>query len=56
MMVFFDIDGTLLDHKNAEFMGVKLFYQNYRNFFGMDFNEFYSLWCKLSEKNFEKNI
>lgn len=54
MMVFFDIDGTLLDHKSAEFTGVKLFYQNYRNFFGMDFNEFYSLWCKLSEKNFEK--
>jgi len=55
-MVFFDIDGTLLDHKSAEFTGVKLFYQNYRNFFGMDFNEFYSIWCKLSEKHFEKYL
>lgn len=55
-MVFFDVDGTLLDHKSAEFAGVKLFYQNYRNFFNMDFNEFYSLWCKISEKHFERYL
>lgn len=55
-MVFFDIDGTLLDHKSAEFTGVKLFYQNHRKNFGMDFNEFYSVWCKTSEKHFGKYL
>ncbi|MHC1755207.1 MAG: HAD family hydrolase [Methanosarcina sp.] len=56
MMVFFDIDGTLLDHKSAELAGVELLYQNYQNFFGMDFNEFYSVWCKLSDKHFERYL
>lgn len=56
MMVFFDIDGTLLDHKSAEFIGVELFYQNYQNIFAMDFNEFYSAWCKLAEKHFERYL
>lgn len=54
MMVFFDIDGTLLDHKSAEFTGVKLFYQNYRNFFGMDFNDI--LFGANYQKNTLKNI
>lgn len=56
VMVFFDIDGTLLDHKSAEFAGVELFFQNYQNFYGMDLNEFYSIWCKLSEKHFERYL
>ncbi|AKB27699.1 2-haloalkanoic acid dehalogenase [Methanosarcina siciliae T4/M] len=56
MMVFFDIDGTLLDHKSAEFSGVELFYQNYHNFFEIDFNEFYSIWCELAEKHFKRYL
>lgn len=56
MMVFFDIDGTLLDHKSAEFVGVELFYRNHQSFFGMDFNEFYFIWCELAEKHFERYL
>lgn len=54
MMVFFDIDGTLLDHKNAEFTGVKLFYQNYRNFLVWILMNFILCGANYQKKNFEK--
>lgn len=53
-MIFFDIDGTLLDHKGAEQEGIKKFY------FSNDFNKicniekFREIWVKYSDKNFEK--
>lgn len=30
-MIFFDLDGTLLDHKNSECLGVRAFYNKYKH-------------------------
>lgn len=53
-MIFFDIDGTLLDHKGAEQEGIRKFY--FSNDFNKlcDFNKFKEIWVKCSDKNFEK--
>lgn len=53
-MIFFDIDGTLLDHKGAELEGIKAFYK--ANGFDKicSFDEFQNAWIQYSDKNFEK--
>lgn len=53
-MIFFDIDGTLLDHKGAEQEGIKKFYL--LNDFNKicDIEKFKEIWVKYSDKNFEK--
>lgn len=53
-MIFFDIDGTLLDHKGSEQEGIKKFY--FLNEFNekCDFDNFIKIWIKYSDKNFEK--
>jgi len=53
-MIFFDIDGTLLDHKGAEKDGVEIFYK--KNGFEelCDFLTFYEIWVRFSDKYFEK--
>lgn len=53
-MIFFDIDGTLLDHKGAEKEGINKFY--FANRFNeiCDFDKFKEVWVKYSDKNFEK--
>jgi len=51
-MIFFDLDGTLIDHKKAEFLGVKGFFQEYRDFFNLDEDLFYEHWCNISDKHF----
>jgi putative hydrolase of the HAD superfamily len=51
--VFFDIDGTLLDHRSAEYLSIKAFYAEYKNYFKMNFEEFYVLWRHLSNKYFK---
>ena len=55
-MIFFDLDGTLLDHKLSEYSGVKAFYIENKQHFSIDENEFYQLWCNLSEKNFKRYL
>jgi putative hydrolase of the HAD superfamily len=32
-MIFFDLDGTLLDHKSSELHGVEAFYEEYKDLF-----------------------
>ena len=55
-MIFFDIDGTLLDHKRSEFLGVKAFYIEYKDYFKLEENNFYKLWCQISDKYFNKYL
>jgi len=51
-MIFFDLDGTLIDHKKAELLGVKGFFEEYRDFFDLDEDLFYEHWCHISDKHF----
>lgn len=53
-MIFFDIDGTLLDHKGAELEGIKKFYKKYEFDKMIDFENFRELWVKFANKNFDK--
>ena len=53
-MIFFDIDGTLLDHKGAELEGIKKFYKKYEFDKMIDFENFRVLWVELANKNFDK--
>lgn len=53
-MIFFDIDGTLLDHKSAEKEGIEKFYIS-NNFDKIcDIEKFRKTWVKYSDKNFQK--
>ena len=56
IVIFFDLDGTLLDHKNSEHLSVIKFYNNYREYFRVNENEFYRLWCEISDKHFNKYL
>lgn len=53
-MIFFDIDGTLLDHKKSEYLGVKGFQEEYKEYFKYKDDEFYSIWCEISDKHFKR--
>jgi putative hydrolase of the HAD superfamily len=46
-MIFFDIDGTLLDHKISELLGVEAFYEEHKYYFSLEKEVFYKLWCQL---------
>ena len=55
MRIFFDIDGTLLDHKYSERAGVLEFYCNHNNAFSkIRQEEFYVLWCSISDRHFDR--
>jgi len=56
VVVFFDLDGTLLDHKNSEYLSVIKFYNNYMEHFRFNENEFYRLWCEISDKYFSEYL
>jgi len=51
-MIFFDLDGTLIDHKKAEIVGVKEFLNKYGSYFELDEESFYKHWCKISDNHF----
>ena len=55
-MIFFDLDGTLLDHKSSEYLAVKAFYKEYRDFFSIEEEPFYDLWYKVSDKYFQRYL
>ncbi len=55
-MIFFDLDGTLLDHKFSEYLGIKAFYKQNMQHFGIAEDDFYQMWCKISDKNFKKYL
>ncbi len=54
MRVFFDLDGTLFDHKSAEKAGVIGFYHTHRKHFNLTPEEFYQLWCAISDEQFAR--
>jgi len=55
-MIFFDIDGTLLDHKGAELEGIKKFYEKYEFNKVTEFEEFRKIWVEASNVNFNKYL
>jgi putative hydrolase of the HAD superfamily len=54
IVIFFDIDATLLDHDQAEKMGAIDFYKDFENELELSKYEFVDLWFNLSKKYFEK--
>jgi putative hydrolase of the HAD superfamily len=55
-MIFFDLDGTLLDHVKAEALGIKGFYKQYETYFPLDEDEFHKEWCGIGEKHFVRYL
>lgn len=55
-MIFFDLDGTLLDHKSSEYAGVKEFYKEYKEYFKLEQEVFYKYWGRLSDKHFNRYL
>jgi len=55
-MIFFDIDGTLMDHKGAELEGVKKFYNKYKFNEVTEFETFKKIWVDASNRNFNKYL
>ncbi|MGE6594736.1 HAD family hydrolase [Bacillus sp. NH11B] len=53
-MIFFDIDGTLLDYDTAESKGIIDFFQTYNTLFSGNELEATKVWNALSEKYFNK--
>lgn len=50
--VFFDLDGTLLDHDNCERVGVTAFYKQYNIYFNAVDSKFYSVWSRIADEQF----
>lgn len=53
-IIFFDIDGTLLDHDRAERIGAMGFLKKHTNELQFSDTEFVKLWYNLSSKYFKK--
>ncbi|MGG5738528.1 MULTISPECIES: HAD family hydrolase [Bacillus cereus group] len=53
-MIFFDVDGTLLDYETAEKNGISHFFQQYNDIFSGNELEASKLWHELSEQYFNK--
>ncbi|GFZ29859.1 HAD family hydrolase [Clostridium zeae] len=51
-MIFFDLDGTLLDHKGSELLAVKAFYEQYKRALRLEEESFYKIWGQASDKYF----
>lgn len=55
MVVFFDLDDTLLDHSAAAKAGATKFYETFRSSFNEDLESFLKRWETVSEKYFQSN-
>lgn len=55
-MIFFDIDGTLVDFKRAEYLGVKAFYKQYKKSFRIGEELFYKYWSEISKLYFDEYL
>jgi putative hydrolase of the HAD superfamily len=51
-MIFFDIDGTLLDHKRAEKAAARSFFLSHGSDLGLSADEFITSWQIAAEKHF----
>ncbi|MBE1442467.1 HAD family hydrolase [Paenibacillus sp. OAS669] len=58
-MIFFDLDGTLLDFKAAEFMGVRGFHQQFGERLKLQdvpCESFYEEWCRVAVKHYSRYL
>ncbi len=55
-MIFFDIDGTLLDHVHAESAGAEAFREETPIFADIEAMEFAALWHRLAEKHMDRYL
>jgi len=55
-MIFFDLDGTLLDFKSAEYFGVRTLYLENKQHLQMNEDVFYQLWCNVSSIYYKKYL
>lgn len=55
-VIVFDIDGTLLDFKRAESLGVRSLYATYGGRFRMNESQFYERWCTVGKEHFAKYL
>ena len=57
-MIFFDLDGTFLDYKGAEFLAVHAFYNEYSSLFNFSVNpdDFYQEWCSIGIKHYSRYL
>jgi putative hydrolase of the HAD superfamily len=55
-MLFFDLDGTLLDFKSAEYAGVLTFHAEFRSSYGLCDHpgDFYESWCRIGIKHYSR--
>ena len=53
MVLFFDLDATLLDHDAAARAGAAEFFKTYRSHFNMNLEDFLVLWEEAAEKYFQ---
>jgi putative hydrolase of the HAD superfamily len=56
VVIFFDIDGTLLDYESAEETGAVRFFLEHKNVFSMSEPEFLKIWSTLRTKHFERYL
>ena len=55
-LIFFDLDGTLIDHKQSEYLGIKAFHEKYKQYFVCEEEAFHMLWCQVSDKHFNRYL
>lgn len=53
-MIFFDIDGTLIDFKQAEAAGIRTFYQTYGHHFTLTEEAFHVEWRVVGARHFSR--
>ena len=53
-MIFFDLDGTLLDHKKAERYDARAFQRFHSEAFPESVADFYDCWHAISEKHMNR--
>lgn len=51
-MIFFDVDGTLLDFKRSEYLGAMALYNEYMDEISSEGKAFYESWRQISDKYF----
>lgn len=55
-MIFFDIDGTLLNFKRSEHLGAIALYYKYKDEIASGEEAFYESWCKIADIYFHKYL
>lgn len=55
-MIFFDIDGTLVDHEEAEYRAAQAFQHEYRHYFSDSPEMFVQRWHTITEEHMERYL